>query len=132
MTYLLFYIFSRAKLLLRKKKFQEGLLQKTDAQLDTLERLVHDLEFVQIEKQVWIHVSLIFYVVAIVVLVASKILKGMKNSATLLLFLFSLHPDQFFITFVFGWDTNEILIIMIEKRTKLWIGRLLAHLSSSK
>ena len=29
-------------------------MQKTDGQLDTLERLVHDLEFVQIEKQVQI------------------------------------------------------------------------------
>ena len=37
--------------MLRKKKFQEGLLEKTEGQLDTLERLVHDLEFVQVEKQ---------------------------------------------------------------------------------
>jgi hypothetical protein len=43
---------SRAKLLLRKKKFQEGLLERTDGQLDNLERLVHDLEFAQVEKQV--------------------------------------------------------------------------------
>lgn len=42
----------RAKLLLRKKKFQEGLLEKTDGQLDNLERLVQDLEFAQVEKQV--------------------------------------------------------------------------------
>eukprot|EP00095_Tigriopus_kingsejongensis_P000785 maker-scaffold67_size430214-snap-gene-3.26 protein:Tk00785 transcript:maker-scaffold67_size430214-snap-gene-3.26-mRNA-1 annotation:"charged multivesicular body protein 6-a" len=42
----------RAKLLLRKKKYQEGLLTRTDGQLETLERLVHDLEFAQIEKQV--------------------------------------------------------------------------------
>jgi len=42
----------RAKLLLRKKKFHEGLLAKTDGQLDNLERLVHDLEFAQIEQQV--------------------------------------------------------------------------------
>ena len=42
----------RAKLLLRKKKFQEGLLEKTDAQLDQLERLVHDIEFATIQKQV--------------------------------------------------------------------------------
>ena len=42
----------RAKLLLRKKKFQEGLLDKTDGQLDNLERLVHNLEFAQVEKQV--------------------------------------------------------------------------------
>ena len=34
----------RAKLLLRKKKFLEGVLDKTDAQLDQLERMVHDIE----------------------------------------------------------------------------------------
>ena len=47
--------FSRAKLLLRKKKYQEGLLARTDGQLDNLERLVHDLEFAQVEKQVLMH-----------------------------------------------------------------------------
>ena len=46
------FFFSRAKLLLRKKKYQEGLLARTDGQLDNLERLVHDLEFAQVEKQV--------------------------------------------------------------------------------
>lgn len=43
---------SRAKLLLRKKRYQEQLLQNTDAQLEHLERLTHDLEFAQIESQV--------------------------------------------------------------------------------
>lgn len=42
----------KAKLLLRKKKYQEGLLDRTDGQLDNLERLVQDLEFAQVEKQV--------------------------------------------------------------------------------
>jgi len=42
----------RAKLLLRKKKFQEGLLEKTDGQLDNLERLVQDIEFSQVQAQV--------------------------------------------------------------------------------
>lgn len=42
----------RAKLLLRKKRFQEQILQKTDSQLENLERLVHDLEFSTIEMQV--------------------------------------------------------------------------------
>lgn len=42
----------RAKLLLRKKKYQEGLLAKTDGQLDNLERLTQDLEFAQVEQQV--------------------------------------------------------------------------------
>ncbi|KDR11542.1 charged multivesicular body protein 6-A [Zootermopsis nevadensis] len=42
----------RAKLLLRKKRFQEQILQRTDIQLENLEFLVHDLEFCQIEMQV--------------------------------------------------------------------------------
>ena len=42
----------RALLLLKKKKFQEGLLIKTDQQLETLERLVHDLEYSQVQKRV--------------------------------------------------------------------------------
>ncbi|KAF2878739.1 hypothetical protein ILUMI_27433 [Ignelater luminosus] len=42
----------RAKLLLRKKRYQEQLLQKTDGQLENLERMAHDLEFAQIEIQV--------------------------------------------------------------------------------
>ncbi|KAF9414859.1 hypothetical protein HW555_007328 [Spodoptera exigua] len=42
----------RAKLLLKKKKYQEKLLQNTDNQLDKLEQLTHDLEFAQIEIQV--------------------------------------------------------------------------------
>jgi len=42
----------KAKLLLRKKKFQEGLLGKTDGQLDNIERMVHDIEFAQIESKV--------------------------------------------------------------------------------
>uniref|UniRef100_A0A2H1X2T1 SFRICE_009891 n=1 Tax=Spodoptera frugiperda TaxID=7108 RepID=A0A2H1X2T1_SPOFR len=42
----------RAKLLLKKKKYQEKLLQNTDNQLDKLEQLTHDLEFAQIEVQV--------------------------------------------------------------------------------
>uniref|UniRef100_A0A1B6HJA5 Uncharacterized protein n=1 Tax=Homalodisca liturata TaxID=320908 RepID=A0A1B6HJA5_9HEMI len=42
----------RAKLLLRKKRFQEQLLEKTDGQLENLERMIHDLEFSQVELQV--------------------------------------------------------------------------------
>ncbi|XP_018319065.1 charged multivesicular body protein 6-A [Agrilus planipennis] len=42
----------RAKLLLRKKRYQEQLLVKTDQQLETLERLTHDLEFAQVEIRV--------------------------------------------------------------------------------
>nr|XP_021191955.2 charged multivesicular body protein 6-A [Helicoverpa armigera] len=42
----------RAKLLLRKKKYQEKLLENTDNQLEKLEQLTHDLEFAQVEVQV--------------------------------------------------------------------------------
>ncbi|KAM3961113.1 vacuolar protein sorting 20 [Aphomia sociella] len=42
----------RAKFALRKKKYQEQLLQNTEAQLEKLEQLTHDLEFAQIELQV--------------------------------------------------------------------------------
>ncbi|XP_001606034.1 charged multivesicular body protein 6 [Nasonia vitripennis] len=42
----------RALLLLRKKKFQEQALIKADGQLDNLERMVHDLEFAQVEIKV--------------------------------------------------------------------------------
>ena len=44
--------FSRARLLLRKKKHQETLLERTDKQLDNLEQLTHDIEFAQVERQV--------------------------------------------------------------------------------
>ncbi|CAG5117658.1 unnamed protein product [Candidula unifasciata] len=42
----------KAKLILRKKKFQESLLTKTDGQLENIERLVHDLEYTQVEQEV--------------------------------------------------------------------------------
>lgn len=42
----------KAKLLLKKKRYQEQLLQNADAQLEKLEHLTHDLEFAQIEVQV--------------------------------------------------------------------------------
>lgn len=42
----------KAKLMLRKKKFQESLLEKTDGQLDNIDRMVNDLEFAQVESQV--------------------------------------------------------------------------------
>jgi charged multivesicular body protein 6 len=45
-------LFSRALLLLRKKKFQEQVLIKADGQLENLERMVHDLEFAQVEIKV--------------------------------------------------------------------------------
>uniref|UniRef100_A0A6G4ZXJ4 Protein-sorting related protein n=1 Tax=Rhipicephalus microplus TaxID=6941 RepID=A0A6G4ZXJ4_RHIMP len=42
----------KAKLLLRKKRFMEKVLEKTDGQLTNLEKMVHDIEFAQIEIQV--------------------------------------------------------------------------------
>ncbi|KAF8793643.1 charged multivesicular body protein 6-A-like [Argiope bruennichi] len=42
----------KAKLLLRKKKFMEQMLTKTDGQLLNLEQMCHDIEFAQIEQQV--------------------------------------------------------------------------------
>lgn len=38
--------------MLKKKRYQEQLVEKTDKQLDTVEQLVHDLEFAQVEMQV--------------------------------------------------------------------------------
>lgn len=38
--------------MLRKKRYLEQLLQKTDGQLENLERLTHDIEFAQVELQV--------------------------------------------------------------------------------
>lgn len=43
---------SRAKLLLRKKKYQESLLTNADKQLENLEKLASDLEFAQVEMKV--------------------------------------------------------------------------------
>ncbi|KAG5684414.1 hypothetical protein PVAND_013648 [Polypedilum vanderplanki] len=42
----------RAKLILRKKKYQENLLATTDKELETLEKLTSDLEFSQVQQQV--------------------------------------------------------------------------------
>lgn len=50
--YLNMYFLRRAKLLLKKKRYQEQLVEKTDKQLDTVEQLVHDLEFAQVEMEV--------------------------------------------------------------------------------
>lgn len=43
---------SRARMLLRKKKYQEKLLENTDQQLENLEKLTSDLEFAQVEQRV--------------------------------------------------------------------------------
>lgn len=42
----------RAKLLLRKKKYQEKQLQNTDVQLENIEKLAADIEFAQIEAEI--------------------------------------------------------------------------------
>ncbi|KAK2172351.1 hypothetical protein NP493_971g00038 [Ridgeia piscesae] len=42
----------KAKLLLRKKKYQDTLLTKTSQQLDNIEKMVHNLEFAQLEMTV--------------------------------------------------------------------------------
>lgn len=42
----------KAKLLLRKKRFTEQMLVKTDGQLVNLEQMAHDIEFAQIEVQI--------------------------------------------------------------------------------
>lgn len=47
-----FSCFRRAKLILRKKKYQENLLGTTDKELEALEKLTHDLEFAQVQQQV--------------------------------------------------------------------------------
>ncbi|KAL8699416.1 MAG: hypothetical protein Q9224_001425 [Gallowayella concinna] len=43
---------SKALLALRRKKFQESLLAKTDAQLETLEQLTSNVEFALVQKDV--------------------------------------------------------------------------------
>jgi charged multivesicular body protein 6 len=43
---------SRALLALRRKKYQETLLTRTDAQLSTLEQLTQDVEFALVQKDV--------------------------------------------------------------------------------
>lgn len=44
--------FRRAKLILRKKKYQENLLSTTDKEVEALEKLTNDLEFAQVQQQV--------------------------------------------------------------------------------
>lgn len=46
------FVFRRAKLILRKKKYQENLLATTDKELEALEKLTSDLEFAQVQQQV--------------------------------------------------------------------------------
>ena len=43
---------SKALLALRRKKYQESLLAKTDAQLEQLERLTNSVEFAQVQKDI--------------------------------------------------------------------------------
>lgn len=43
----------KAKLLLRKKKYQTEQLARTESSLDTIEKLIQDLEYAQIEAKVF-------------------------------------------------------------------------------
>lgn len=43
---------NKAKLLLKKKRYQEQTLERTDNQLENLEKMVQDVEFAQIQLQV--------------------------------------------------------------------------------
>ena len=51
-NYILIKLFRRAKLILRKKKYQENLLGTTDKELEALEKLTSDLEFAQVQQQI--------------------------------------------------------------------------------
>ncbi|XP_059843296.1 charged multivesicular body protein 6-A-like [Hypanus sabinus] len=42
----------KAKLLLKKKRYQEQLLDKTEVQISNLEHMVQDIEFTQIEMKI--------------------------------------------------------------------------------
>ena len=44
--------YRKAKLLLKKKRFMEGLLANTDTQLENLQQMVDTIEFTQIEVKV--------------------------------------------------------------------------------
>lgn len=46
------FAISRAKLLLKKKRFQETVLEKSDKQLDNIDEMCHSLEFAQLEVKV--------------------------------------------------------------------------------
>ena len=53
MSFLFLFLSSRrAKLLLKKKRYLESLLDKTDQQLDNLQQMVETIEYTQIEMQV--------------------------------------------------------------------------------
>jgi charged multivesicular body protein 6 len=45
-------VYRAAKLILRRKKYQEGMLAKTETQLDNLEEMVSSIEFASLERQV--------------------------------------------------------------------------------
>jgi len=42
----------KAKLLLKKKRYQDNLLAKTDGQMDTIDRMIQEVEFAQVEVKV--------------------------------------------------------------------------------
>uniref|UniRef100_A0AAQ5Y011 Charged multivesicular body protein 6a n=1 Tax=Amphiprion ocellaris TaxID=80972 RepID=A0AAQ5Y011_AMPOC len=50
--YALLFVCRKALLLLKKKRYQDQLLDKTENQISNLERMVQDIEFMQIEMKV--------------------------------------------------------------------------------
>lgn len=55
---ILFLLFRKALLLLRKKKFMESLLEKSEGELNNIEQMVHSLEFGQLQSQVVEHLKI--------------------------------------------------------------------------
>lgn len=47
--------------MLRKKKYQSEQLERTESALDTVEKLIQDLEYTQIETKVCIKYSVNFF-----------------------------------------------------------------------
>lgn len=56
------YYFRRAKLLLRKKRFIEEQLKKTDGTLENVEKMIEDLEFAQIQMKVSVYNSMMLQI----------------------------------------------------------------------
>ena len=51
-SFLFLFPCRKAKLLLKKKRYLEGMLTKTDTQLDNLQEMVERIEYAQVEMQV--------------------------------------------------------------------------------
>jgi len=67
--------------LLRKKKFQTDQLERTEASLDTIEKLIQDLEYTQIEIKVLTQNIILQFQVSTIYLTQSimyRLLKALK------------------------------------------------------